>query len=70
MWHSFDPTGIPLVAPDDQQIQCPVWISFFQGAVCMGDLLNEAGYDLNYLGGAILDLPVRASFIRHMVLIG
>ncbi len=37
---------------------------FLPGAECMGDILDKAGYDLNYMGGAILDFAGKGQFYQ------
>lgn len=35
---------------------------FLSGATCMGDVLNERGYDLTYMGGSSLDFAGKGKF--------
>lgn len=37
---------------------------FLPGALCMGDILAEQGYSLDYLGGASLDFAGKGNFFR------
>ena len=37
---------------------------YLPGAICIGDLLNNAGYDLSYLGGASLEFAGKGTFYQ------
>ncbi len=37
---------------------------FLAGAVCLGDVLAEVGYDLTYMGGASLDFAGKGAFFK------
>ena len=56
--------GIPLVTPSGNESAMTGMDQFLPGAECLGDILNEAGYDLNYMGGAILSFAGKGQFYR------
>ena len=56
--------GIPLVTPPSGGNSMSGMHTFLSGATCLGDLLNSAGYDLSYIGGASLDFAGKGSFYR------
>ncbi|EED36151.1 phosphatidylglycerol--membrane-oligosaccharide glycerophosphotransferase [Luminiphilus syltensis NOR5-1B] len=51
--------GIPLLAGGNTMSGAD---QFLPGANCMGDMLHEQGYHLNYLGGAALDFAGKGNF--------
>lgn len=53
--------GIPLVTPSHGNSMSGM-DEFLSSAICMGDLLSEEGYQLNYLGGAHLDFAGKGKF--------
>ncbi len=53
--------GIPLFTPTHGESMANK-DTFLSAAVCLGDLLNSAGYNLNYLGGASLDFTGKGKF--------
>lgn len=55
--------GIPLVTPNDGNSMSGM-DKYLPGATCLGDLLDAAGYDLNYLGGARLDFAGKGIFYK------
>jgi phosphoglycerol transferase len=56
--------GIPLVTAQGQYNAMSGIDSFYPGAVCIGDLLNEMGYSLTFMGGASLDFAGKGAFFR------
>ena len=58
--------GIPLVThvPEVKRNSMSGMDRFLPGAECIGDILDETGYDLNYMGGAILDFAGKGQFYR------
>ena len=56
--------GIPLVTPSGNESGMTGMDQFLPGAECLGDILNEAGYDLNYMGGAILSFAGKGQFYQ------
>ena len=56
--------GIPLVTPSGNESAMTGMDQFLPGAECLGDILNEAGYDLNYMGGAILSFAGKGQFYQ------
>ncbi len=54
--------GIPLVTPNGNRNSMSGMDQFLPGAECIGDILDETGYDLNYMGGAILDFAGKGKF--------
>lgn len=55
--------GIPLVTPSHGN---SMWgmDKFLPSAVCLGDLLNEEGYHLSYMGGADLTFAGKGKFFK------
>lgn len=53
--------GIPLITPNGNNAMLGA-DSFLPNAVCIGDILNDKGYKLNYVGGANLDFAGKGSF--------
>ena len=58
--------GIPLVThvSEVKRNSMSGMDQFLPGAECLSDILGEAGYDLNYMGGAILDFAGKGQFYR------
>ena len=56
--------GIPLVIPNGNRNSMSGMDQFLPGAVCMGDILDETGYDLNYMGGANLNFAGKGQFYQ------
>jgi phosphoglycerol transferase len=55
--------GIPLVTPSHGNSMSGM-DQFLSSAVCIGDLLNEKGYQLNYLGGSSLDFAGKGKLYK------
>jgi len=56
--------GTPLVRPvSDPNASTPLG-GFFSKATCIGDLLDDAGYNLSYMGGAKLTFAGKGEFYR------
>ena len=55
--------GIPLVTSSHGNSMFGV-DQFLPEAVCLSDLLNDKGYDLNFLGGASLNFAGKGNFFR------
>lgn len=55
--------GLPLVTPGDANSMSGA-DQFLPGARCLGDVLQDMGYDLRYLGGADLDFAGKGTFYR------
>lgn len=55
--------GLPLVTPGDANSMSGA-DQFLPGARCLGDVLQAAGYDLHFLGGADLDFAGKGTFYR------
>lgn len=55
--------GIPLFTPTHGDSMADKK-TFLSAAVCLGDLLNEQGYHLSYLGGASLDFTGKGKFYK------
>lgn len=53
--------GIPLVSASDRNSMSGM-DQFLPGALCLGDLLDEHGYELTFLGGAPLDFAGKGKF--------
>jgi len=53
--------GLPLVAPGGGNSMSGM-DEFLPGALCIGDVLDNKGYNLNYLGGADLDFAGKGKF--------
>ena len=54
--------GIPLIlsgGANSMQVN-----QFLSGATCLGDILNEAGYTLSYLGGASIEFAGKGAFYQ------
>jgi len=56
--------GAPLIRPIGGRNEATPEGGFFSKAVCMGDLLSNAGYTLSYMGGADLDFAGKGEFYR------
>ena len=56
--------GIPLVTPNGNKNSMSGMDQFLPGAECIGDILDETGYDLNYMGGAILNFAGKGQFYQ------
>jgi phosphoglycerol transferase len=55
--------GIPLFTPSHGNSMSGM-DQFLSSAVCLGDLLNEEGYQLNYIGGASLNFAGKEKFFK------
>lgn len=55
--------GIPLFAPSHGNSMSGM-DQFLSAAVCLGDLLNEEGYQLNYMGGASLNFAGKGKLFK------
>jgi phosphoglycerol transferase len=55
--------GIPLVTPSHGNSMSGM-DKFLSSAVCIGDLLNDNGYHLNYMGGASLDFAGKGKLYK------
>lgn len=53
--------GIPLVMPTDND-EMPTAEKFLPGAYCIGDILHNQGYQLNFMGGASLAFAGKGNF--------
>ncbi len=62
--------GIPLVTPSGNESAMTGMDQFLPGAECLGDILDEAGYDLNYMGGAILSFAGNGKILQGSGLSG
>lgn len=55
--------GIPLVAPSQGNTLGGIH-TYLPGATCLGDILQQAGYQTQYVGGADLDFAGKRLFLR------
>lgn len=55
--------GIPLFTPSHGNSMSGM-DQFLSSAVCLGDLLNEKGYQLNYMGGASIDFAGKGKLFK------
>ena len=55
--------GIPLVTPSGHNGMTGI-DKFLPGARCIGDILSNAGYDLNYVGGASMRFAGKGNFYQ------
>lgn len=55
--------GIPLFTPSHGNSMSGM-DQFLSSAVCLGDLLNKRGYQLNYMGGASLDFAGKGKLFK------
>lgn len=55
--------GIPLITPSQGNSMSGT-DQFLPEALCLGDILNKNGYNLNYLGGASLDFAGKGNFYK------
>lgn len=55
--------GIPLVTASQGNSMSGM-DSFLSGALCMGDILREQGYSLDYMGGASLEFAGKGNFYK------
>ena len=53
--------GVPLVTPSGGNSMSGMY-EFLPGALCLGDILSDAGYNLNYIGGASLEFAGKRNF--------
>ena len=56
--------GIPLFTTGGQNSMSGM-DTFLPGAVCLGDVLKNEGYDLTYIGGADLDFAGKGKFYKN-----
>ncbi|EFK05541.1 arylsulfatase [delta proteobacterium NaphS2] len=55
--------GTPLLLPSMMSANDIISNGYFQNAICMGDILGEAGYEQVYLGGARSDFAGKGDFL-------
>jgi len=55
--------GTPLLLPSMMSANDIISNGYFQNAICMGDILSEAGYDQVYLGGARSGFAGKGAFL-------
>jgi phosphoglycerol transferase len=54
--------GVPLLTPIASENSMVGMDKFLPSATCMGDILNNNSYDLNYIGGSDLDFAGKGKF--------
>lgn len=56
--------GIPLLSSSDSGNSMSGMDEFLPLAICLGDLLSQSGYKLNYMGGASLDFAGKGKLFK------